>query len=316
MSYLAVLAGLALLFGGGEAMLKGAVGAARRFQLSEIFVGIAIVGFATSAPELFVSVDAALKNKPEIALGNVIGSNTANLLLILGAGAVIRRIVCRPSAIRRDAAAMTVGVLVVVLIAACGGVGRALGGLLFLSLVAYLGATFLIERRHERRMTAENGGASDAAAPSAPLLAVYVIGGLAALACGAELLVFGAVSIAESAGLSERVISVSLVAVGTSLPELATAVVAARRNQSDVAIGNALGSCVFNVFGIMGVAALANPIVISPTGFLYDAGVLALAAALVLGLAIIKNGVPQKAGFLMLILYSLYIASLYWGPTP
>lgn len=313
MSYLALLAGFVLLFLGGEAMLRGAVGVARRFGLSEIFVGIAVVGCATSAPELFVSVDAALLGRPGIALGNVIGSNTANLLLILGAGAVIRRIHCRPSALRRDAAMMTLGVVAVTAVVLAGGVARVGGAVLVFALAAYL----LLAFRHERAVYASIGQADAAATADVPTgwkLLLLLVVGLAGLAVGAELLVHGAVDIAETMGLSERVISISLVAVGTSLPELATSIVAALRRQSDVAIGNVLGSCVFNVFGILGVTAAVAPIHIAAAEFGPDVGVMALASALVLALALMNGGVSRIAGAAMLSLYAIYIACLYLGP--
>lgn len=307
MSYLAIAAGLALLFGGGEAMLRGAVGVARRFHLSEVFVGIAIVGCATSAPELFVSVDAALADKPAIAMGNVIGSNTANILLILGAGAVIRRIFCRPDAIRGDAAMLTLSIVVVSVICIVGGVGRIAGGALVLALAIYLVLAF----RQSRGVVPDGDALPDTA--KIPVLALIglLVGGLGALALGAEFLVYGAVRIAEAAGLSERVISISLVALGTSLPELATAIVAAVRRQSDVAIGNVLGSCVFNVFGILGVTAIVAPIAITPSEFGPDAAVMALASAMVLGLAFMIHQISRIAGAAMIALYAGYIALLY-----
>lgn len=310
MSYLAIIAGLALLFGGGEAMLRGAVGVARKFHLSEVFVGVAIVGFATSAPELFVSVDAALVGRPGIALGNIIGSNTANLLLILAAGAVIRSVICRTEAIVGDAAMMTFGVVAVALICFVGGAGRVTGALLTAALVVYL--IYRFKQSRSKPPEGEELPATD----GLPTLALVglLAGGLFALGLGAECLVYGAVSIAEAAGISERVISISLVALGTSLPELATAIVAAMRRQSDVAVGNVLGSCVFNVFGILGVTALVAPIAVEPAEFGPDAGVMALAGAIVLALAFFTGRVSRIAGACMIALYAAYIALLYAGP--
>ncbi len=329
MSYLALLAGLALLFGGGEAMLRGAVGVARRFGLSEVFVGIAIVGCATSAPELFVTVDAALAGQPDIAFGNVVGSNTANLLLILGVGAAIRSFVCHPGALRADAAMLTLAALTVGAIYFTAGVSRPMGALMALALVAYLLLAFQRERAIGRATRAAATSAPEPVETSAdgtngptpppPAVAALiglVLAGLAALALGAEFLVYGAVQIAEAAGVSERVISLSLVALGTSLPELATSIVAATRGQSDVAIGNVFGSCVFNVFGILGVTALVAPIAINPTEFAGDIAVMALASALVLALALLNRGVSRPAGVLLAILYFAYMAMLYLGPTP
>lgn len=311
MSYLAILAGLALLFGGGEAMLRGAVGVARRFHLSDVFVGVAIVGFATSAPELFVSVDAALTGRPAIALGNVIGSNTANILLILAAGAVICAIPCRSSAILGDAAMMTLGVVAVAVICFVGGLGRTAGAVLLSALVVYLIYRFFQSRRMQA--SALDGDLPPTEGASTLALIGLLAGGLAALAIGAELLIYGAVMIAEAAGLSDRVISISLIALGTSLPELATAIVAAVRRQADVAVGNVLGSCVFNVFGILGVTAMLAPIHVAPAEFGPDAGIMALAAAIVLGLAFFAREVSRLAGASMIALYAAYIAALSSG---
>lgn len=314
MSYLALLAGFVLLFFGGEAMLRGAVGVARRFGISEVFVGVAIVGCATSMPELFVSLDAAILGRPSIALGNVIGSNTANLLLILGAGAAIRRIRCRPSALRRDAAMMTLGVVAAAVLVLTGGVDRIAGAILLLALGLYLCLAF----RNERAVHAAVGhdaapGQHDGDVSGWKSVGL-VGGGLLALAVGAELLIDGGVQIAEAAGLSERVISISLLAVGTSLPELATAVVAAVRGQSDLAIGNVFGSCVFNIFGILGVTAAAAPMRIDPAEFGPDVGVMGLATGVALLLAMINRGVSRIGGAAMLTLYGLYIVWLYTGP--
>lgn len=315
MSYLALLAGFVLLIGGGEAMLRGAVGVARRFGLSEIFVGIAIVGFATSAPELFVSVDAALVGRPAIAVGNVVGSNTANLLLILGAGAAIRALDCPFETIRRDALMLIFGVFVLAGIVLNGGADRAAGVAMLAALAAYLAFAFVKDRSRQMLDIGDILQTSDETEPLRPhILAGLVILGVAMLAAGAELLIFGAVQIAEAAGLSERVISVSLVAIGTSLPELATGVVAAMRRQSDVAIGNVLGSCVFNVFAILGVTALAAPIAISPTEFGVDAAVSAFATAAIVGLAIFAGRISRLAGVGLLIIYFAYMATLFITP--
>jgi len=318
MSYLALLAGLALLFGGGEAMLRGAVGVARRFGLSEVFVGIAIVGFATSAPELFVSVDAALAGKPQIAFANVVGSNTANLLLILGVGAALSPILCDPRALTRDAAMLALAVAATAAISIVGGAGRQTGALLLLALAIYLFLAF----RHERAAILATRSAPapteipDAPKRSVPALAGLVILGVLALVAGAEALVWGAVNIAQAAGLSERVIGITLVALGTSLPELATAIVAATRNQSDVAIGNVLGSCVFNVFGILGATAVIAPIAVDPAEFGEDVAATAFASTLVLLLAIVARGVNRPAGAALTVLYVGYIAYVFAGGSP
>ncbi len=312
MTYLAVVVGLALLYFGGEAMLKGAVATARRFHLSEIFVGVAIVGFATSAPELFVSVDAGLSGRPEIAVGNVVGSNTANLLLILGVGAMIRPIVADREVVSRDASMMVVAMLAACAFVAVGGGGRLAGAVMFLALVAYIVDGFRTARA-AGKPPEPPPDADDTQLRSPIWIGLMLAGGVGALAIGAEALLWGAVGIAEAAGLSDRAIGVSLVALGTSLPELATGIVAARRGASDVAIGNVLGSCVFNVFGILGLTALAAPIHLPNGGFLIDIAVMAFAGALILGLGLYRCAIGRRIGFGMTLAYVAYVALLYAG---
>lgn len=312
MSYLALIAGLALLFCGGEAMLRGAVGVALRFRLSEVFVGVAVVGFATSAPELFVSVDAALAGRPSIALGNVIGSNTANLLLILGAAAIIRALPCKPGAILSDGFMLTLGTVVLAGVCLMSGVGRIAGLVLILGLAAYLVQSFMKGRKNGQ---SDPGLAEAASAATLPIwtLIALLVGGLTALGFGAELLIYGAVTIAEAANISDRVISITMIALGTSLPELATGIVAAIRGQTDLAVGNVLGSCVFNVFGILGVTAVIAPIVVTPTEFGPDTAVTAAATVIVLGLAFLLRRVSRTAGVCMVGLYAAYTCLLFTG---
>ncbi len=313
MDYIALLAGLGLLFVGGEAMLRGAVGVARRYHLSDVFVGVAVVGFGTSAPEMFVSVDAALSHQPNIALGNVIGSNTANLLLILGTGALIRTIRTRARDVRNDALMMTLGMALLAAIVIGGELSRLIGGALLLGMAWYMTASFRIARRKPENL---DPALAEFTAPRMrmPILIGLIVGGLVGLAAGSELLIYGAVNIAEAIGVSDRVIGVSIVAVGTSLPELATTIVAARRGQSDVAIGNILGSCVFNVFAILGVTAIVAPFAIATSAFMIDIAVMGLASCVALGLALTAIPIGRLAGIVLLTMYAAYMAFLFLGP--
>ena len=313
MDYIALLAGLGLLFDGGEAMLRGAVGVARRYHLSDVFVGVAVVGFGTSAPEMFVSVDAALSHQPNIALGNVIGSNTANLLLILGTGALIRTIRTRARDVRNDALMMTLGMALLAAIVIGGELSRLIGGALLLGMAWYMTASFRIARRKPENL---DPALAEFTAPRMrmPILIGLIVGGLVGLAAGSELLIYGAVNIAEAIGVSDRVIGVSIVAVDTSLPELATTIVAARRGQSDVAIGNILGSCVFNVFAILGVTAIVAPFAIATSAFMIDIAVMGLASCVALGLALTAIPIGRLAGIVLLTMYAAYMAFLFLGP--
>lgn len=240
MDYLYVFAGLIGLFLGGEALVRGSVGIARRMAIPPLLIGLTVVGFGTSTPELLVSVDAAWRGVPDIAVGNIVGSNIANILLIVGLTSLVWPIVVSGATLRRDTAVMLAAAFALVPIFAMGEMGRLAGGLLVIGLAGYLIWAYL-----------QPGGAVaddiDAPAPaSAGISFLWVVGGLVVLMFGARFLVDGSVSIARGFGVSEAFIGLTIVAVGTSLPELATSVIAAFRRQSEIAIGNIVGS---NVLG-------------------------------------------------------------------
>ena len=310
MTVLALIFGAALLLGGAEAMIRGAVAVAQRAGLSNLFVGVVIVGFATSAPEMFVSIDAALHGFSDIAVGNVIGSNIANILLVLGAGAAISALPCTGSAIRRDTAMMAVATICLSIACILGGYTRLAGGIMVAVLIAYIIWTFI----EVKRTGADNSDLDELGVlSSGPLWRAVVIGvaGLVALLIGAEMMVNAAVGIAQGLGVSDRVIAVSMVAVGTSLPELATVVIAARRGHADMAVGNVLGSCVFNVFGVLGLSALAAPLLINPADYMTDVAVATFAGAALLAMILFRGMVNRSTGILMLGSYLAYIAWLY-----
>lgn len=263
MDVLLIFAGLALLFTGGEGLLRGSVSIAEKLGLSTLLVSMVIVGFGTSTPELMVSATAALRGAPAIALGNVVGSNIANILLILGASALIAPVACARPQIRRDALAVLVAGLCLAPFALTGMLGRAAGLALVVVLAAYLGYCIRAERKRAkgkgefRKQIEEDVGKPALSLPKASALCVVA---LAFLAGGAHCLVEGATSLAEKFGIPDAVIGLTLVAVGTSLPELATAAVAAWRKHGDVVIGNIMGSNLFNTLGILGVTAAISPI--------------------------------------------------------
>jgi cation:H+ antiporter len=269
-----------------------------------------IVGFATSSPEMFVSVDAAFHGFADIAVGNVIGSNIANILLVLGAGAVISALACKGKAIRRDTAMMAVATICLASACMLGGYTRVAGGIMVAVLIAYIVWTFIDVKRT---------GADDSeldelgVLSSGPLWRAILVGvfGLVALLIGADMMVNAAVALAQGLGVSDRVIAVSMVAVGTSLPELATVIIAARRGHADMAVGNVLGSCVFNVFGVLGISALAAPLLIAPGDYTTDIAVATFAGAGLLAMILFAGLVNRFAGILMLGSYFAYIAWLY-----
>ncbi|WP_333827866.1 calcium/sodium antiporter [Pararhodobacter sp.] len=301
MDYLYLLAGLIGLFFGGEALVRGSVGIARRMAIPPLLIGLTVVGFGTSTPELLVSVDAAWRGVPDIALGNIIGSNIANILLIIGLSALVWPITVMGATLRRDTVVMVAGALLLVPMFALGQVGRLPGLLLVAGLAGYLVWAY---RQPGESVSEEEG----LPAPSSVLVSVlWVIGGLVALMLGARFLVDGAVSIARGYGISEAFIGLTIVAVGTSLPELATSLIAALRRQSAIAIGNIVGSNIFNIFGILGVTALITPIPVAARFLTFDLPVLIAMSLVLTALLLARSVIGRGVGVAMLVAYAAYV---------
>jgi cation:H+ antiporter len=263
MLYLQIAGGLLLLVVGGDALVRGAVSIATRIGISQLLVGITVVGFGTSTPELVTSLQAASIGASGIAIGNVIGSNTANIMLILGIAALISPLGVSRAAFRRDGAVLCIASMLCVGIVLFGYLSWIWGFVFVALLVGYVGYTYLGERQNQDVLTVTPvvDATSPQAAPARLWVAViFAVGGIALTILGARLLVDGAISLAGAAGLSETVVGLTIVAVGTSLPELVTSVTAALRRKSDVAFGNVVGSNIYNILGILGVTALVSPI--------------------------------------------------------
>jgi len=301
MDYLYLLAGLLGLFFGGEALVRGSVGIARRMAIPPLLIGLTVVGFGTSTPELLVSVDAAWRGVPDIALGNILGSNIANILLIVGLSALVWPIKVVGATLRRDTAVMMAGALILVPLFAMGQLERLAGLALFAGLVAYLVWAY----RQPGEVVADEIGVP--APASALVSSLWVIGGLVALMVGARFLVDGAVNIARGYGISEAFIGLTVVAVGTSLPELATSLIAALRRQSEIAIGNIVGSNIFNLFGILGVAALITPIPVASRFLTFDLPVLIAVSLVLTALLLMRPVVGRGVGVAMLAGYVAYV---------
>jgi cation:H+ antiporter len=296
-----LLGGLIALFFGGEALVRGSVGIARRMAIPPLLIGLTVVGFGTSTPELLVSLDAAWRGVPDIALGNVVGSNIANILLIIGLSALIWPIKVMGATLRRDTAVMMTAALVLVPVFALGQMGRLSGVILVTGLAAYLVWAY----RQPGEAIPEEAGMP---APASSLVsALWVIGGLIALMAGARFLVDGAVAIARGYGVSEAFIGLTIVAVGTSLPELATALVAAFRRQSEIAIGNIVGSNIFNVLGILGVTALVAPIPVASRFLAFDLPVMIAVSLVLTGLLLTRPSIGRGIGVVMLACYLAYV---------
>jgi cation:H+ antiporter len=301
MNALMIAAGLVLLLGGGETLVRGAVAFATRMRLPMAVVGAVVLGFGTSMPELLTSISAALAGAPGIAIGNVLGSNVANILLILGVAALIApmRSEAAPTEDRVWLAIATVlGIGVIVQGAV---VGRIDATLLLLALVVYVWRALTRDDVSEAVTTIEGMGTGR--------MALFLLGGLATLIAGAYLLVEGATGIATALGISETVIGLTIVAVGTSLPELATSFAAARKGESELALGNVLGSNVFNILAILGLTAAIVPIPVPEGLSTVDLVVVAAAAAALL-LALFLGKIGRGVGALFLLAYAAYIGWL------
>ncbi len=312
--WLFAAAGLVLLFVGGELLVRGAVNLSLRLGISPLLVGLAVVGFGTSAPELLVSLQAATAGQPDIAVGNVVGSNIANVLLIIGTSALIRPLYCPPQMGRRDGTLGVVAAGLLILLAFAGTIHAWEGAVLLALLIGHLTWSYRIERRDYPPAAAVHVHETNEMAPDrmpAWVALAILLAGLAAVLLGARWLVDGAVVLARQAGVSEAVIGLTLVAVGTSLPELATSIVAALRGHNDVAIGNVLGSNLFNILAILGTTALVVPVPVSPELLHLDLWVMLAVMGGLLLLLSVGCRLGRAAGTAFLLLYGGYIAYLF-----
>ena len=299
MTYLLFVVGLLGLFFGGEYLVRGASSIARRFGISPLVIGLTIVGFGTSAPEMLVSVNAALAGQPAIAIGNILGSNIANILLILGLSALIAPLIIPARSLPRDLAFMLVATGVIWVMLLDGMVTRIEGGVLLAGL-----AVFLVMAFSSGSVPQED----DPLETSVAKTTLMTVGGLVLLVIGAHFLVDSATTIARTFGTSEAVIGLTIVAVGTSLPELATSVIAAYRRQTEIAVGNIVGSNIFNIFGILGVTALIAPIPSEARFAMIDMPWVAATAVGLSVLAVWLGGLPRVAGVVLLAAYGGYLA--------
>ena len=316
MSYVLLAIGIVLLFGGGELLVRGAVAVANRAGISPLLVGMTIVAACTSAPELVVSIGAAMRGSSDIAIGNVIGSNTFNVMAVIGISALIAPIAVDPRGLRRDSLWMLVASVATVALVMVGVIDRVPGVLMLIALVAYVWTSY---RREMREVEEEDPAArvhrheaEEIEGPDKLATSIgFLIGGLAALVIGAEFLVRGATDIAQSWGVPEAVIGLTVVAAGTSLPELATSVVAAFRGHSDVAVGNVVGSNLFNLLGILGLTAIVRPVHVAPQIASLDIWVM-LAVSVLLALLLTTRGrVGRLVGSGMIVLYIGYLVVLF-----
>ncbi len=306
------LGGFLLLFAGGELLLRGAVGLARIFGLSPLLIGLTVIAAATSMPELMVTLAAGLDGLTDVGVGNVVGSNIANILLILGAAAVIRPIPTHPRMVLRDAGAVLIATALFAGFAVIGPLGWIHGAVMFALLGGYLWFSYWNEAataaRDEPAAAEKNDLAALGWAPAGAKLALITIAaGAGGLVLGSNLLVEGAVTIARAAGISESVIGLTLIALGTSLPELATAITAARHGHADLALGNALGSNIFNILLVLGALVLIAPVQLAAEVLRFDLWVMFGVTVLLIPIMLSGWRISRVEGVLFLTLYAAYI---------
>lgn len=305
MEYIFVVAGLVCLFFGGDWLVKGAIALSAKLGLPAFLISLTVVGFGTSMPELLVSVRAALDAAPGIALGNVVGSNIANILLIIGLAAFIAPMSATNNSSKRDLIVMLLAAIMLVAIVFTGTISFMLGALMFAALIAYLVLAYFQDR------LIGAGEIEESIKNTTPLMVgLLLAAGLALLAGGADLLVRGATIVAKDWGVSDAIIGLTVVAVGTSLPELATSITAALKRQSDIAIGNVIGSNIFNILGILGITAMIAPIPVAERFIAIDGWVMLCVTAILFAILYLGKGINRITGAIFLFGYTAYLITM------
>ncbi len=304
------LLGLALLYFGGDALVRGACELAARLGVSPLAIGLTVVACGTSAPELAVSLDAVSRGADNLALGNVVGSNIANLALILGLSVLLVSVAVEAKILRIDAPLLIIVSLVLVFMLRDGTISRFEGGLLVASLLAFVAFTFWEAQREEDRVQEELAAAVPKTPPNVGLSIVVLVFGVAMLALGGQQLVSAALDLARAFSVPQVVIGLTIVAVGTSLPELAASLVAIARGQHEIAVGNVIGSNLFNILAILGITALVSPLKAGQITSV-DLGLMVALAVLLAVLLLVRLRLGRPEGILLLGVYMAYNGWLF-----
>ncbi|CDM39334.1 calcium/sodium antiporter [Ectopseudomonas oleovorans] len=321
MTFVYLIAGLVLLVAGAEVLVRGAAKLAAQFGIPPLIIGLTVVAFGTSAPETAVSVQAALDGSGDLAIGNVVGSNIANVLLILGLTALIAPLIVSRQLIRLDVPIMIGASLLTFGLAWDGSLSRLDGALLFAGVLAYTGFLIYSARKDkggDDDEFAKEFGLDEAPKPYAWAINLgLIIAGLVLLVTGSNFLVEGAVTLARALGISELVIGLTVVAVGTSLPELATSILAAIKGERDIAVGNIVGSNIFNLLCVLGLASLVSPaaISVSPNALAFDFPVMIAVAVACLPIFFAGYRINRWEGLLFLAYYVAYTLYLILSST-
>ncbi len=313
-----LIVGIALTFVGAELLIRGAARIARRLGLSPFVIGVTVVAFGTSAPEMFASVKASLDGKGELGIGNVLGSNIANMCLILPVAALLAPIAVKKTVIRRDAPLMLAITVIACAMMLDGSVSRIDGFILFAGVIAYIIFNYkrgksdpqvieaALELEHEHGLKLEKN-----LKPKLLPNIFFVIVGLTALSAGAAILVKGGVDLARAVNIPEIVIGATIVAFGTSVPELAASIQAARKKESDIAIGNILGSNVFNLLAVLGAAGIARPIAVTPPTIFFHIPSVILISILLIPIMAVGKYIGRKKAIILLLAYIAYTTLSY-----
>lgn len=324
-----IVTGLVLLVSGGEFLVRGASALAGRFGISSLVIGLTVVSAATSAPELAVSLGAVLRDEPGLAVGNVVGSNIVNVLLILGLSALVIPLAVKRRLVRFDLPLMIVLSVLLLLVSLDGRISAVDGLILFFGVVVHTIMTVVVSRRDAKTAVNTREGTGDSATvdpadeegaalgASVGRSLFFVLLGVALLVAGATLLVEGAANIATALGVSSLVVGLTVVAVGTSLPELATSIIAVRRGERDLAVGNVVGSNIFNIGVVLGLTALISleGIPVSGAAVAFDIPVMLAAAVALLPIAFTGFAVARWEGSLFVVLYAAYTGYLVLAAT-
>lgn len=324
MTFVYLIAGLVLLVAGAEVLVRGAAKLAAQFGIPPLIIGLTVVAFGTSAPETAVSVQASINGSGDIAIGNVLGSNIANVLLILGMTSLVAPLIVSRQLIRLDVPIMIGASLLTYALAWDGTLSRLDGALLFALVVSYTLFLIISSRRASAAAPADDEfarefGLNAQPKPYASLInAGLVIAGLVLLVAGSHFLVEGAVSLARALGLSELVIGLTVIAIGTSLPELATSILAAIRGERDIAVGNIVGSNIFNLLCVLGLASLVSPdaISVAANALAFDFPVMIAVALACLPIFFTGYSINRWEGLLFLayyVAYTLYLVMVSTG---
>lgn len=311
MDILFIIIGIVLLIAGAECLVRGAAGLALKLGIPALVVGLTVVALGTSAPELVVGIKSVLSEKGSLALGAVVGSNTANILLILGTAALLAPLTIRESSMWMDLPIVCLSAFIIAFLARYGVIGRGVAIALTVGIVAYILLSVV------RAIASPAPQADDV--PDAPdnliLLVLLILIGLALLKFGGEFLVDGAVNLAAAMGVNEAIIGLTIVAIGSSLPELATAISATLKKQGDLVVGNVLGSNIFNSFAILGISGLFGPIPYSGVSNL-ALGFMVAASLLLIPFMWTRSRIDRWEGFVMLMMFLAFVVAMVVTSTP